>query len=75
MRKELCSLSFDEAVNIITKHDGPVMSKFGVWNNYGETTIDKAANDVKNAPYGADVSIDTDTNTLYVSMPSSGDMW
>ena len=75
MRKELCSLSTKTAMDIISKHDGKVMSKFGVWNSYTETTIDKAANAVKSAPYGADVSIDTDTNTLYVSMPSSGDMW
>lgn len=73
-REKLCDLSINKAVEIVKQYNGKFMSKYGVWNSYGETTKENAINSILKSPYGADVYKDED-NTIYVSMPCSSDMW
>lgn len=74
MRKSICSLQFDKAVDAIKDKD-TVMYKHGVWNSYEKKPVADVIKWIKGSGYGADVDLDESTGMLYVCTPASSDMW
>lgn len=74
-RKKVCDLSYKKSAEAVQNWNGKIMYQRGVWNPYKPERKETALERIASSGYGADVYVDDETATMYVSQPVASDMW